>query len=134
MHRKVDNQPVSRRTSAGGFDMYRFVSLAVIVLSLVLPTSLLAQTNQGSLRGYVKDTQGGALPGVTVTAAGSEVLRPVTAVTSEDGYYRLLNLPPGTYTVTAELTGFSTFRREGILLRGGANFQVDIELTIGNLQ
>jgi hypothetical protein len=114
--------------------MYRFVSLAVLVLSLVLPTSLLAQTNQGSLRGYVKDTQGGALPGVAVTAAGSEVLRPVTAITSEDGYYRLLNLPPGTYTVTAELTGFSTFRREGVLLRAGATFAVDITMQVGALQ
>jgi hypothetical protein len=115
--------------------MQRLASLTVIVLSLVLlPTSLLAQTDQGSLRGYVKDAQGGALPGVTVTATSPDLIRPVSGVTDAAGYYRLTNLPPGTYTVTAELTGFSQFRREGILLRGGANFQVDIDLKLGALE
>jgi hypothetical protein len=114
--------------------MHRLASLAVLVLSLVLPTTLLAQTDQGSLRGYVKDAQGGALPGVTVTATSPELIRPVSAVTDAAGYYRLTNLPPGTFTVSAELTGFSQFRREGILLRGGANFQVDIEMKLGALE
>ena len=113
--------------------MPRSLSLAVF-LAFLLPTTLLAQTGQGSLRGYVKDAQGGALPGVTVTATSPELLRPVTAVTNEEGYYRLLNLPPGTYVITAELTGFSTFKREGILLRAGANFQVDVEMSLGALQ
>lgn len=110
-----------------------FRSAAAVVLSL-LATAVYAQTGQGSLRGYVRDAQGGALPGVTVTATSSELLRPVTGVTNEEGYYRLLNLPPGTYTVTAELSGFSNFKREGILLRAGATFAVDIELQIGTIQ
>jgi hypothetical protein len=114
--------------------MSRLVSLTAIVLTLVLPNSLLAQTDQGSLRGYVKDAQGGALPGVMVTATSPDLIRPATGVTDAEGYYRLTNLPPGTYTLTAELTGFSQFRREGILLRGGANFQVDIEMKLGALE
>ena len=114
--------------------MSRSLSLAV-VLTLVLPAALLAQTGtQGSLRGYVKDAQGGALPGVTVTATSPELLRPVSGVTNEEGYYRLINLPPGTYVVTAELTGFSVFKRESILLRAGANFQVDVTMQLGALQ
>ena len=69
----------------------------------------------------VVDAQGGALPGVTVTATAPEMLGPQTDVTNERGEYRLINLPPGTFTLTAELTGFATFRREGILIRAGAD-------------
>jgi hypothetical protein len=114
--------------------MFRAVVVLLVGLFIALPHSAEAQTGQGSLRGYVRDAQSGALPGVTVTATSSELLRPVTAVTNEEGYYRLINLPPGTYTVTAELTGFSTFKREGILLRAGATFAVDVEMSLGTLQ
>ncbi len=114
--------------------MVRCLSLASVILALFLPTAVSAQTGQGSLRGYVKDAQGGALPGVTVTATSPELLRPVVGVTNEEGYYRLLNLQPGTYTITAELAGFSGFRREGILLRTGATFAVDIAMQLGTLQ
>jgi hypothetical protein len=114
--------------------MFRAVVVLFVGLFVALPHSMEAQTGQGSLRGYVRDAQGGALPGVTVTATSSELLRPVTAVTNEEGYYRLINLPPGTYSVTAELTGFSTFKREGILLRAGATFAVDVEMALGTLQ
>jgi hypothetical protein len=93
-----------------------------------------AQTGQGSLRGYIKDEQGGALPGVTVTASSPALIQPGTGITDAQGYYRLINLPPGTYTVSAELTGFATYRREEILLRAGANFEVDITMKIGALQ
>ena len=47
--------------------MVRSVALFVFVV-LALPTPLAAQTGLGGLRGYVRDSQGGALPGVTVTA------------------------------------------------------------------
>ena len=61
------------------------------------------------------------------------MIQPSTAVTDATGYYRLINLPPGEYTVTAELTGFSPYKREGILLRAAVNFQVDITLSLGTL-
>ncbi len=60
------------------------------------------------------------MPGVTVTATSPALLSPSIAVSDTAGSYRLINLPPGTDALTAELTGFSVFRREGILLRGAA--------------
>jgi hypothetical protein len=115
--------------------MLRRLSLAAVVLAVLTPTTLPAQTGtQASLRGYVRDAQGGALPGVTLTATSPELLRPATAITNEEGYYRLLNLPPGTYAITAELAGFSTFKREGVLLRAGATFAIDIAMQLGALQ
>jgi len=111
-------------------------ALGTLVVGAVLLSSIpaAAQSGQGSLNGYVKDEQGGVLPGVTVTAAGPEILTPVIAVTDVAGYYRLQNLAPGTVTITAELPGFSSFRREGILIRAGANFTIDIEMKVGALE
>ncbi len=112
--------------------MFRAIVGLFVVLFVAVPLN--AQVGQGSLRGYVRDSGGGVLPGVTVTASSPELLRPVAVVTNEEGYYRLINLPPGTYVLTAELTGFSAFKRENVLLRAGATFAVDIELALGTLQ
>lgn len=105
--------------------------LIVGVFSGSAPAS--AQSGAGGLNGYIKDEQGGILPGVIVTAKSAELLAPVVGVTDNAGYYRLNNLPPGTYIVSAELSGFSTFRREGILMRAGSTFTIDIEMKVGTL-
>jgi hypothetical protein len=110
--------------------------IAGVVLLLVLGTAVnsAAQGGDGSLRGTVKDEQGAAMPGVTITATSPALISPSVAVSGADGGYRLVNLPPGTYTLVAELTGFTTFRREGVVLRAAANFQVDVTMTVGTLQ
>src|SRR5262245_38851270 len=110
----------------------RPVALAFVVQFLIAAPAM-AQ-NQGSLRGYVTDEQGGSLPGVTVTATSPALIQPSIAVTEADGAYRLINLPPGTYSVSAALTGFASYRRTDVLLRAGANFQVDIVMKLGALE
>ncbi len=114
--------------------MARRVATSLVAAAFLwVATSAGAQTGDGSLRGYVKDAQGAVLPGVTVTAHSPALLTPAVAVSDDAGYYRLLNLPPGTFEITAELSGFSTHRREGIIMRAGTIFTVDIALTIGNI-
>ena len=105
--------------------MTRTLIAFLVVGSLLGGSSASAQSGGGSLNGFVKDEQGGILPGVTVTATGPALLGPVIGVTDTAGYYRLQNLPPGTVTLTAELAGFAGFRREGILMRAGSTFTVD---------
>src|SRR5881296_2670641 len=113
--------------------MPRLVVAFLFALLLAAHSSAFAQTGDGSLRGYIKDEQGGVLPGVTVTATSAALLAPVVAITDSDGYYRLNNLPPGTFTITAELAGFATTRREGIVLRAGLTFNIDIDMKVGAL-
>ena len=114
--------------------MWRLRAVAlVLILTVLSALPAAAQTTGSSLRGYVKDEQGGALPGVTVTATSPDMISPASGVTDGEGYYRLINLPPGIYTVTVELSGFAVFKREGILLRAAVNFQVDIAMKIGRL-
>ena len=113
--------------------MRRVLFGAILIVGLAVPASAAAQGGDGSLRGTVRDEQGGAIPGVTVTATSPTLIAPAIAVSESDGTYRLVNLPPGTYTVQAELQGFTTFRREGVLLRAAANFQVDVTMSLGTV-
>ena len=112
--------------------MSRLLSVLFAAALMVMPSAALAQTD-GSIRGYIHDEQGAALPGVTVTATSPAAATPVTAVSDEQGFYRLLNLAPGTYSVSAELPGFSKFVRENVEMRAGLNLGVDVTLKIGTL-
>src|SRR5262252_1978091 len=114
--------------------MSRALTVSLAVLLSLLPSAVAAQTGDGSLRGYVRDQQGGVLPGVTVTATSPDLLGAATAVSDNAGYYRLNNLPPGLYTLTADLTGFAAYKREGILMRAGSTVSVDIEMTLSSVQ
>ena len=115
--------------------MRKTVAILVALWSFAVVAEAAAQSGNGSLRGTVRDEQGGALPGVTVTARSPQALTPGVGVTDTAGEFRLTNLPPGTYTLTAELTGFSIFHLEGILLRAGANFQVqDMIMKLGSFE
>lgn len=90
---------------------------------------------QASITGVVRDTSGAVLPGVTVEAGSPALIEKVrTVVTDGTGQYRLVELPPGTYTVTFSLPGFSTVRREGIELTGSFTATVNVELRVGALE
>src|SRR5262245_24117588 len=103
------------------------------VLSVLLPGVALAQ--YGSIAGVVRDTTGAVLPGVTVEAASPALIEKVrAAVSDEQGLYRILDLPPGTYTVTFTVAGFSTLKREGIELTTGFTAPVNAELRVGGVE
>lgn len=104
-------------------------------LALLAPGLAAAQSaSEGAVRGYVRDEQGAAIPGVTVVATSPTVAGNREAVSDGEGFYRLTNLPPGEYTLTAELPGFSRFERPGILVRSGINLNVDVALRVGSLE
>lgn len=103
-------------------------------VALALSGTAFAQGGDSSLRGAVTDESGAVLPGVTVTATSSALLSPAVSVSDSAGSYRLLNLPPGDYALEASLSGFATFRQEGIVLRAGVNFGVDVVMTISSVQ
>ena len=99
---------------------------------LLLPSIALAQA---SITGNVKDTSGAVLPGVTVEAASPVLIEKTrTVVTDSNGRYQIVNLRPGTYTVTFTLTGFNTFKRDGVVLEGASANNVDADLRVGSLE
>src|SRR4051812_2435887 len=74
---------------------------------------------QSAISGLVRDTTGAVLPGVTVEVASPVLIEKLrSAVTDDQGRYTIVDLRPGTYTVTFTLTGFNTLKREGMELPG----------------
>src|SRR4030095_10840825 len=92
-----------------------------------------AQTNS-AIAGVVKDATGAVLPGVTVEASSPALIEKVrTAITDNTGQYKIIELQPGTYTVTFSLQGFSTVRRAGIELTSGFTASVTADLRLGDI-
>jgi hypothetical protein len=90
---------------------------------------------QAAITGVVRDDSGGVLPGVTVEAASPVLIEKVrSVVTDGTGQYRIVDLRPGTYTVTFALPGFSTVRRDGIELTGTFVATVNGDLKVGALE
>ncbi len=109
--------------------------LAALCAALVLALGVVpawAQLQSGTVSGIVQDEQGGALPGAVVTLSGAGETRMFT--TGPDGRYRFLNLPPGTYTLTTNLTGFSRLVREGLVVTVGANLDIPMNLRLATVQ
>jgi hypothetical protein len=103
---------------------------------LVVPSIAAAQIGQtATLTGTVADQSGAVLPGVTVTVTGESLIGGArTAVTDENGVYRFPTLPPGTYSVSAELSGFKPFTQEDVRLQLGQTITVDPKLEVGGFQ
>src|SRR5438552_1635931 len=105
--------------------------LLTIVGCLVLPTAAAAQS---AIAGTVRDATGAVLPGVTVEVTSPALIeKSRTAITDQMGQYRVVDLRPGTYAVAFSLTGFSTVKREGVVLDANFTAPVNAELRIGAL-
>jgi hypothetical protein len=103
---------------------------------LFLPVSSWSQSVQsGNISGVVRDESGGVLPGVTVEAASPALIEKVRTVdTDSAGVYRIVDLRPGVYTVTFTLSGFATFKREGVELSAGFTATVNGDMKVGALE
>src|SRR5881296_4176638 len=102
--------------------------LAMLVV-LLLPATVFAQA---SLTGTVRDASGAVLPGVTVEASSPALIEKVrTAVTDGTGQYRIIDLRPGVYMLTATLPGFATFKRDNIELTGSQTITIPVEMRVG---
>ena len=104
----------------------------VVLLSLLLPSAAYAQA---AITGVVRDASGGVLPGATVEASSPALIEKARSVVADaNGLYRIVDLRPGTYSVTATLQGFSTTKREGIELSGTFVATVNLDLRVGTLE
>jgi carboxypeptidase family protein/TonB-dependent receptor-like protein len=109
----------------------------VIMLVGVLCASATRASAQGAggIAGVVKDSSGAVMPGVTVEASSPALIEKLRSVVSDaEGQYKIIDLRPGTYTVTFTLTGFSTVKREGIEISAGFTATINADLRVGGLE
>jgi len=111
----------------------RMVGFVAAILLVAAPLALLAQSDTGSIDGRTFDQQKAGIPGVTVTAKNAATGLTRTTVSGTTGTYHFGSLPAGTYDITAELQGFSTQIRKGIVVQVSSPSTADITLTVGNL-
>ena len=110
----------------------RITLVLASLMGLTLPIA--AQGAGGVVAGTIKDAQGGALPGVTLTLRNVESGVVRTGVTEGDGTYRLPGLPPGRYQLTAELQGFATTESTDITITIGLEMQRDLTMAPRGVQ
>src|SRR5215510_6664619 len=114
-----------------GACMQRVIGAVIGAVLLLCPVASFAQT----ITGVVRDASGAVLPGVTVEAASPVLLEKVrTAVSDGTGQYRILDLTPGTYTVTYSLAGFVTVKREDVQMSGNGIVTLNADMRVGGVQ
>jgi hypothetical protein len=113
----------------------RWFVVAVTACGLLNWSAAAAQQASGGISGVARDTTGAVMPGVTVEAASPALIEKVrSTVTDDQGRYQIIDLRPGTYSVTFTLPGFSTFVRDGLELTSGFTATVNAELRVGTLE
>jgi Carboxypeptidase regulatory-like domain len=109
----------------------RLKAIAIAVVIVGYPSIALAQA---AIAGSVKSASGEVLPGVLVEASSPALIEHTrTAVTDDDGRYRIEELRPGSYTVRFTQSGWAPFERNGVELTGSRTATVNAELTIGGI-
>jgi hypothetical protein len=106
----------------------------LMIFTLFAGSAAAAQSTFGTIRGMVFDQQQNLVPGVTVVVADEATGVSREAQTDTQGLYEVANLRPGTYTVTATLSGFKKVQRTGIVLRATATALADVHLEVGGLE
>jgi len=115
-----------------GLERVEFWAITAVIISLAI--SALGQSSAGSISGTVKDSSGAAVPGATVT-----IVNPANSVTQKettngDGVFISPQLPPGTYVITVEKSGFKKVEKTNVILSTADKLNVgDIALEVGEV-
>jgi hypothetical protein len=104
----------------------------VLLLATAVPAA--TQTTLGTIRGTVVDQQEHVVPGATVVIIDESTSVAREVQTDGQGLFEIPNLRPGTYTVTATLTGFKKAQRTGVVLRAASIVRTDLSLDVGSLE
>src|SRR5437762_447955 len=107
------------------------VSLLLPLLAIVAPVH--AQTPSGEISGTVVDSSGLPMPGVTLTLTNQATNVVRVAQTNEVGLYVISAIPPGTYDLKAELSGFRAVERQGVVVQVGSANRLAFTMEVGNL-
>lgn len=109
-------------------------AFALVFLSLLHSSPAAAQATSGVISGLIVDAQSAVLPGVALTLRNTDTGFIRTAVTENDGRYRLAGLPPGRYALRAELSGFASVDVPDITVTIGLEVERTITMQLGGVQ
>ena len=110
------------------------VALIQIGALLLFAATVFAQETTAGLQGTVKDPSGAVVANATVVVTGNTLVGDKTIKTDSNGYYRFANLPPGVYAITVKAEGFSTLKKEGLVLETGHLPTQDLTVQVGKTE
>jgi iron complex outermembrane receptor protein len=108
-------------------------ALSMVMVALISAVPVFGQDERGRLQGSIVDATGAPLPGVTVTLQNDARGVAVTRQTGGDGRYVFDVVEPGNYTITAELSGFTTDVQENVQVPPGGDVTVDVMLQLSDV-
>jgi hypothetical protein len=111
----------------------QFAAVAVAALALLSPAPLSAQAVTGTIFGTVHDSSGAAMPGATVILVNSGTGASRTVITDPKGEYNAPLLPTGSYSVTAEMSGFKRTSQSNVHLGVDQKVRTDFRLELGQM-
>jgi outer membrane receptor protein involved in Fe transport len=110
------------------------LALLVFCLAFGAPHAAAQSTTQGAVGGVVKDPQGAVVSNASVTVKNEETNKEFAATTDSEGRFRVVQLDPGTYSVTINSSGFSAFTQQKVVVEVGRVTPLDINLAVGGAQ
>jgi hypothetical protein len=128
---QIESRRQGSDCSKVGGPTWLFSLFLVFGLAGIVVTPALAQVTSGSLTGIVTDPSGAVIPAARINLTDTSKGYDYTATTDTVGRYVITNLPPSTYSISAEAPGFKTYKRGGIVLDVGTRSSVDVRLEVG---
>ncbi|MDT5120570.1 MAG: hypothetical protein QOC96_52, partial [Acidobacteriota bacterium] len=112
--------------------MNKFFRLSLVTLLIFMLSALAAaqSTTTGAVGVTVTDPKGAVVPNAAVTVRNTETNKEETATTDGEGRARVVNLQPGTYTVTANATGFGAFKQDNVVVEVGRVTSLETPLSL----
>lgn len=113
--------------------MYKFyrLPLAALLVFLLSALAFAQSTTTGAIGITTADPQGAIVPNAAVTVRNTETNKEDTATSDSEGRARVVNLQPGTYTVTVNASGFGLYTQEKVVVEVGVVTSLDVQLSIG---
>ena len=111
----------------------RVLLVCVAVVSCYSAAMSQAQSNAADLQGTVRDPHGAVVSGATVTARSTATNSSRDAITNDDGFYKIVSLPPGEYEVTAKAANYKTAVISSVRITVGQTANQDIPLEVGDV-
>jgi hypothetical protein len=113
--------------------MKKIIVAMLVLCSVALAPSAIAQQTTGNISGRIVDDQGAAVPGVAVTGRNTQTGFTRMDISDAEGIYRLPALPVGTYDLSADLQGFSKVENKAITVNLGQSLDIGMTLTIAGV-
>ena len=110
------------------------ISQWLIMFAIVtfLTIAVFGQEQYGNIEGTIKDPQGAVVSNVSVTIVNPNTGFKRTTTTNSNGFFRVIQLPPGSYTVSTDaVTGFGATKNENVIVTLGNTTPVDVEVKVG---